>query len=140
VFPWTWSWAPQVHLPLSGNIAQRIEPITHQFFQGIDSAAGNARIEERAFSVATYGTQLGLITDVLIDLAERSGDRPSSSAASALDKLKQVRDQIEAVKADEYAALCGELEARLATLQRKGGARFAQLAERQRPLLGAPAA
>jgi hypothetical protein len=140
VFPWTWCWAPQVHLPWSGNVAQRIDPVTHQFFQGIDPAAGNARIEERAFSVATYGTQLGLITDVLLELAERSGEGASPRAAAALDKLQRVRDQIEAVKADEYTALCSDLEARLATLQRKGGARFAELAERLRPLLGAPAA
>jgi len=139
VFPWTWCWAPQVHLPWSGNVAQCIEPVTHQFFQGIDPAAGNARIEEQAFAVASYGTQLGLITEVLLELAEGAGTA-SSGAAASLAKLKQVRDRIEAVKAADYDSMADGIEATLGALRRRGGARFAELAGRLRPLLAGPGA
>jgi hypothetical protein len=74
VYPWLWFWAPQLHFPFSGNVAQRIEPDTRWFFQGIDPSAGDPHIEEKAFAVASYGRQLGLITEVLIEytkLAER---------------------------------------------------------------------
>ena len=70
MYPWLWFWAPQLHLPWSGNVAQRIDPNTRWFFQGIDPSAGDADIEEKAFSVASYGRQLGLITEILIEVAE----------------------------------------------------------------------
>ena len=69
MFPWLWHWAPQVHLPWSGDVAQRIAPATHWFFQGIQPGAGHPRIEEEAFDVASYGKQLGLITELLLDLS-----------------------------------------------------------------------
>ena len=103
MFPWFWFWAPQLHLPWSGNVAQRIEPDTRWFFDGIRPGAGDPDIEEKAFSVASYGKQLGLITEVLIDLAERA-DTTSVEAATSLQRLKRIRDQIEQVKGKEYAA------------------------------------
>jgi hypothetical protein len=48
VYRWLWFWAPQLHFPWSGNVAQRIEPTTRWFFQGIDPSAGDADIEENA--------------------------------------------------------------------------------------------
>ena len=71
MFPWLWFWAPQVHLPWSGNVAQDIEPSTSWFFRGIRPQSGDGEIEERAFAVASYGRQLGLITEVLLELAEQ---------------------------------------------------------------------
>jgi hypothetical protein len=40
---------------------------------GIRPSAGDAEIEAKAFSIASYGKQLGLITEVLVDLAEQVG-------------------------------------------------------------------
>jgi hypothetical protein len=105
MIPWLWYWAPQVHLPWSGNVAQRIEPITHWFFQGIPPGAGDAQVEERAFAVASYGKQLGLITEVLIDLAERAG-AGSEQAAESVARLRLIRDEIERIK-DEQDVLRG---------------------------------
>jgi len=133
MYPWLWFWAPQVHFPWSGDVAQRIDPST-QFFQGIRPGAGNARIEEKAFAVASYGKQLGLITDILIELAEQTNAR-SPAAAASLDKLKRIRDQIEAIKNAEYDGVAVEIESRIAELRRKGGDRYVQLTERLVPLL-----
>ena len=79
MFPWLWYWAPQVHFPWSGRVAQQIAPDTHWFFGGIRPGAGDARIEEQAFGVASYGKQLGLITEVLLALAQES---PRASIAA----------------------------------------------------------
>jgi hypothetical protein len=136
MYPWLWFWAPQVHFPWSGNVAQQIEPITHLFFQGIKPGAGNPQIEEKAFSVATYGKQLGLITDILIELAEQTSNK-SPETAMSLEKLKIVRNEIEAIKNAEYDGLATDIEAQVTELQRKGGSRYVQLTERLLPLLNA---
>ncbi len=137
MFPWLWFWAPQFHFPWSGNDALRVEPTTHWFFQGISPGAGNPRIEEKAFAVASYGKQLGLITEVLIAQAEQTGS-PTPQAAESLAKLKAIAREIEAIKTGEYEQTAIDLEAQLQELQRRGGPRYAQLSERLLPLLQAP--
>lgn len=66
MYPWLWFWAPQVHFPWSGAVSQNIEPNTTWFSSLIKPGAGNAQIERRAFEVASYGRQFGLITEVLL--------------------------------------------------------------------------
>lgn len=136
MFPWPylWLWAPQWHFPWSGNFAQRIDPDTHWFFAGIRPGAGDARIEERAFGVASYGRQLGLLADVVIDLAQRSAPH-SAEAVRALRELQDIATRIERIKDDEHAATAVQLEAQLRELQRRGGAAWEQLAARLQPLV-----
>jgi len=140
MYPWLWFWAPQVHLPWSGDVAQRIDPTTHWFFQGIRPGAGHARIEEQAFDVASYGKQLGLITELLLDVARRSEGAPSPEAAEAYGKLADIARRIEAIKAREHSLDAALLERQLREVQRRGGADFEQLAARLRPLLEPPPA
>jgi hypothetical protein len=129
MYPWLWLWAPQLHFPWSGNVAQRIEPNTEWFFEGIKPGAGNPRIEQKAFDVASYGKQLGLITDILIDLADRV--RPTSDlAALSLERLKTIRNEIERIKTAEYASRALDIEAQVLELKRKGGPSYTRLAER----------
>jgi len=134
MYPWLWFWAPQFRAPLSGDVAQRIEPDTQFFFRGIKPGAGNARIEEKAFSVATYGKQLGLITEILLELSDRSGIQ-SSNAAAALAQLKAISREIEDIKEAEYARSAADIEASVQGLQRRGGTAYAELANRLLPLL-----
>src|SRR4030095_863268 len=56
--PWLWLWAPQLNLPWSGDVAQEIEPTTSWVFRGIRPSAGDGEIEEKSFSIASYGKQL----------------------------------------------------------------------------------
>ena len=95
--PWFWFWSPQFHFPFSGSVAQRIEPDTHWFFSGIRPEAGDAGTEEQIFDVASYGRQLGLLTEVLLALADK-GSIPAAKAASSLAQLKAVHSEIEGVK------------------------------------------
>lgn len=111
MFPWFWVWAPQVQFPLSGNVTQDIEPVFSAFFKGIKPQAGNARIEERAVNVASYGRQLGLLTDLLIEVAEHSLPARGEGNA-ALSELRRIRAEIEQIKREEHEAEAVELAAR----------------------------
>jgi hypothetical protein len=100
--PWLWFWMPQfqfpaIHFPFSGAVAQRIEPNTNWFFDAIRPWAGNGRIEQQAFDVASYGRQLGLITDLLLDLASQQ-DAQTPQGKEALLRLAEIRARIEALK------------------------------------------
>lgn len=135
MFPWLWLWAPQYHFPWSGSVAQRIEPNTNWFFDAIDAPAGNGRIEKKAFEVASYGKQLGLITDLLIDVAQKC-PALSADAADSLARLAQIRDEIEQVKQRDAAALVAEFEHAFERLRRADPAQHARMATRLRGLLG----
>jgi hypothetical protein len=129
MFPWLWVWAPHLELPLSGNVMQDIDPVFSAFFKGIKPAAGNARIEERAVNVASYGRQLGLLTDLLIEVAERA--LPAQGASDAtLGELRRIRDAIEQIKREEYEAEVVEVAERVKAIRTRGGPRAARLAKR----------
>lgn len=90
-------WAPTLHLPWSGAVAQQIDPDISWFFKGINPAAGRGDIEEQAFALASYGKQLGLLTQVLLDLAQQTA--PSTpQARDALEQLQWIAQGIERIK------------------------------------------
>jgi hypothetical protein len=116
MFPWFWLWAPQLRLPFSGDVAQDIEPRLDWFFAGIKPEAGNARIEARAFDVATYGHQLGVITDLLIEMTERL-PAEAQAASAPLRELREIRQRIAAIKDAEHDRELIELETRILQLR-----------------------
>ena len=77
-------------------------------------------------AVASYGRQLGLITEVLV--AEHAGIT-SPAAATSLERLKRIRDRIEEIKRAEYARRAADIEAEVAELKRRGGVEYTKLAE-----------
>ncbi len=121
MFPWIWFWAPQLRLPFSGDVAQDIEPRLDWFFAGIKPEAGNRRIEAQAFDAASYGHQLGVITDLLLEVVERL---PAEALAGSvpLQQLRHIRDRVEAIKAVEYDREQADLEARLQRLRTRRSA------------------
>ena len=129
MYPWFWLWSPQIHFPWSGDVVQDIEPNTSWFFGSIKPGAGNARIEEKAFAIASYGRQLGLLTEVLIELAEKNLDTGARSAKS-LTELKRIQAEIEKLKVTEYDNEIRDLEATITAIQRKGGKRASALSKR----------
>jgi hypothetical protein len=138
MFPWFWFFAPQIHFPWSGSVAQQIAPDTDWFFAGIAPGAGDAQIERRAFAVATYGKQLGLITEVLLDLAQQVAPT-SPKARESVARLAAIRAKIDNLKDVEYDRLAEALVEQLRQLQRSGGNRAKALEARLRPLLAPPA-
>lgn len=120
MFPWFWLWAPQLRLPFSGDVAQDIEPRLDWFFAGIRPQAGNARIEAQAFDVASYGDQLGVITKLLLELAERL-PAEAQAASAPLQELRDIHRRIEAIKDAERERELAALEARVLQLRARRG-------------------
>ena len=136
MFPWLWLFAPQVHYPWSGAVAQHIAPETDWFFAGIAPTAGDSRIERQAFEVASYGRQLGLITEVLLDLAAQLPPR-SAKGRESLARLQAIQAAIETLKQAEHERVAESLAEQVRAIQRGGGARAEALNARLQPLLTA---
>jgi hypothetical protein len=134
MFPWLWLFAPQVHFPWSGSVAQHIAPETDWFFAGIPAAAGDARIERQAFEVASYGRQLGLLTEVLLDLAAQTPPR-SAQARASLARLQSIRAEIEGLKQADHERAAEALVEQVRAIRRRGGAQAEALDRRLQPML-----
>lgn len=90
MFPWFWIWTPRFDFPLSGNVTQDVA--TDWFFSGIRSKAGNAALEKAIFNHATYGKQLGVVTDALVGLLAPESLEP--------DQREETKTQLMALYAD----------------------------------------
>lgn len=116
MYPWLWFWSPTLHLPFSGSVAQRIEPDTNWFFAGIPPSAGNGDLEKKAFDVASYGRQIGWITEVLLAEKQSKSVDPDT-AAESLRKLQKTYEEIEAVKKQSRAEIADAAASALAKLR-----------------------
>jgi len=129
MYPWLWLWAPHVEFPLSGNVTQDIEPVANLFSKSINPEAGNPKIEQKAFEVASYGQQLGLITEVLIEIAEKALDHKGKDNES-LQRLKWIKEEIEKLKSSEYDSEVNDIERKIKAIRRRGGARSQTLSRK----------
>jgi hypothetical protein len=128
-----WTWAPQIHFPWSGGVMQRIDPDVTWFSNLITPGAGNAAIEEKAFtSVASYGKQLGLITEVLLALVDQADLR---SESKSVEKLRLIQQRIESLKTIEYTLANDQIVEQVSKIQERGGSELRELAMQLLPLL-----
>lgn len=95
MFPWYWIWSPRFDYPLSGNVSQDIA--TDWFFSGIKPESGDARLEQAIFEHASYGKQIGVLTEVVSGLIEGM-DLPQGQGSGAQQQLLALRDQIGTIK------------------------------------------
>jgi gas vesicle protein len=126
MFPWVFNWSPVVHWPLSGPVRQLIAPETDWFFGRIRPEQGDARIEQRVVEdVASYGRQIGLISELLVELA---GDAElSAQGRETLDRLKGIAKQVDEVKQDEQRQRRERLKQELQALQTRDAEDFRRL-------------
>jgi len=117
MFPWFFVCSPQVFLPFSGSVAQRIEPNTNWFFEGIDPVAGDARIEQEAFGIASYGRQLGLMAEVLLDLAAQQPP-DTAQGRESLARIADIHARIGRLKGDTPESLMGDIAQRVDEFKR----------------------
>ena len=91
--PWLFPWWGLFKGPLSGDMTQDIAPITSWLSPQFEfNFAGNRRIEaEVVADVASYGQQLGILAEAMLELAD-------GSKGVAVDRLKKLTDQIDEVK------------------------------------------
>ncbi len=79
------SWSPTWNFPLSGDVSQDIDPYFGMEIKGVPE------IERKVVtSVASYGKQLGKITEALLVLAEVTG--------KDLPEIKELVADVEAAK------------------------------------------
>ncbi|VVS94285.1 hypothetical protein [Desulfoluna spongiiphila] len=84
----------QFNFPWSGDVVQYIEPDT--FFDAIPEEAGDGRMEKAIVNTASYGRQLGLITEVLMALVDEVG--PGVQAHGSYKALKKTQEEAEKIK------------------------------------------
>lgn len=133
MLPWIWIWSPQLYFPFSGSVTQDIEPET-RLFDSISASAGIGDVERRAFQVASYGRQLGLITEVLLDLADKQPSL-SADAQAATVRLHDIRDRIEQIKAEELQSVAERLSEQIVSLRQQDPDGFEHFRQRLLPLL-----
>jgi hypothetical protein len=122
MFPWLWINATKVRFPLSGAVEQDLS--TDAFFEGIKPGAGVPAIEKRVFEQASYGKQLGWLTDLLLAAIGESTPL-SPEARDALAKLKTLQAKAKRIK-DEHRE--DRFEAATALLDRMQAESPAELA------------
>ncbi len=92
MLPWLQS---NYNFPLSGNVNQKIEP--DWFFGAIDPEVGDSEIEKEVFlKAASYGKQIGMLTEVLISIADEL--KIDSDKNKTLAELKELQAKVEAIK------------------------------------------
>lgn len=104
---------PQFRLPSGGNFVQPIAPVTSWFSPTIEvNYKGDPAIERDVVTtVAGYGSQLGTLLDALVEIA---GD----AKGPAMQKLRALKDQIEAVKDKHRDVDAARARAALAALEK----------------------
>ena len=135
MFPWLWVWAPHLQLPLSGNVTQDIDPVVGLFNGQTDRGRGDPKIEQRAFRVASYGQQLGLITDVLVSMADEAPPK-GEVARDSLKRLKAIQTEIEQAKAEVHAEEVQRLVRSIDSVLGQGGKPAKDLRDALRLALG----
>ncbi len=133
MFPWFWIWSPTIHMPLSGAVDEDI----HASINGINSQAGNREVERQAVQVASYGRQLGLITEVLLASAQKIGPLPDD-AENSLQRLKEIQDSIEQIKAKQAMADSQKIEQQLQNIMQNNPEEFLRLKQRLMAVLNSP--
>jgi hypothetical protein len=119
---WIFRW------PFSGNVNERI---TAPWFSPSLTVnyAGDAKIEDRVVTeVASYGKQLGWLTEIAIALAKKQ-DPP----ADTLRLLEKAAAAIDTIKKEVHPSALGAAEKALDRLERDQPAQYEKLlSERQR--------
>jgi hypothetical protein len=135
MFPWLWVWAPHLQLPLSGNVTQDIDPVVGLFNGQTDRESGDPKVEQRAFRVASYGKQLGLITDVLVSMADEAPPK-GKVGQDSLKRLKTIQTEIEQAKAEVHAEEVKRLLRSIDSVLGQGGQPAKDLRDALRLALG----
>lgn len=137
MYPWLWFWNPQLNLPLSGHVAQQFD--LRQLLRTLPSHAGDGAVEgDVVHEVASYGKQIGWLTDVLLDEVKEIKEK-TAEKGSALDALRSTREKIEEIK-KRYSPTADSIYKDVLDLQRRDGKNFQQLRKQLLEILQQPAA
>jgi hypothetical protein len=116
--------------PLSGNVAQRI---TAPWFSPSLTVnyAGDAQVEDRVVTeVASYGKQLGWLTEIAIALAD--GQPLPQETQHTLHRLEKAKEDIDAIKKQVHASAVEAAKNALDRLEREDPAQYGKLLAERR--------
>jgi hypothetical protein len=113
MWPWNWIFAPLTYLPLSGAVSQDFTLDT--FFRAMGPSSADPTVEKRAVEQASYGRQLGWLTDVLVGSTDPATLRTKEARVS-FESLKGLHAKIDHMKAEQRHARVDDLIARLQRL------------------------
>ncbi len=122
LFPYLWFYKG----PLSGDVdVKDISPLTNLLSPQIEvNLAGDRAIEAKVVTeIASYGKQLGILTEALLALA-------GESHAPEIERLREINDQITDMKAQVRHDLVGSAKASLDRLQAADPAALERLVRR----------
>ena len=90
---WWLNFNPQVHWPFSGSVTQDIHP-------SLLARAGDDQVELRVLrEVASYGKQIGVLSELLLGLTRQlPAGALDADASHALDQLREMGRNIERIK------------------------------------------
>lgn len=90
---WWLNFNPQVHWPFSGSVTQDIHP-------SLLARAGDDQVELRVLrEVASYGKQIGVLSDLVLGLAKKlPAGALDDEARHALAQLEEMARRIERIK------------------------------------------
>jgi len=99
MFWWFNFYSPQTHWPLSGAVEQDIHP-------ALLARAGQRGVEREVLDeVASYGMQIGVLSDLLLGVAKLvPRERLDADAQHALGQLLDLVERIKAIKARRESA------------------------------------
>jgi aspartokinase len=126
MYPWLWFWPPQLHFPWSGSVAQRIST---ELFDLIQPGAGDSNVERKAFEVASYGKQIGLITEVLLGVADK-GAIDLKHYEESLHRLKEIQATIDRLKDYEAAVSAYQIVEQLEKLRKQSPEEYERIVSR----------
>ena len=113
MYPWLPWWTAFTKLPGAENLTQDIAPVTTWFPANFEmNFAGDPRIERDVVSnIASYGKQLGILTDALLTLAGDDTTHPE------IQRLRDIAEKIEERKQTHRADLEQNAKAALERLK-----------------------
>lgn len=109
--------APTIEYPLSGNVLQSISPDVSLEIEGIPEVE-----HEVITTVASYGKQLGKLTEAVLALADQMELTPEAKAA--VGAVREISDGVEEAKTRALEAVRARAAAaakRVATLEKRDG-------------------
>ncbi|WP_413111248.1 hypothetical protein [Thaumasiovibrio sp. DFM-14] len=118
--PWYLWWQRTLNYPLSGNVNQDFQYLspTYEF-----NFAGNKEIERKAIcEVASYGKQLGILSDVLIELCDKQKHHSETT-----EKLHLMVKEINNIKERHYQVNGRKIKQQLEWLKEHNRAAFDDL-------------
>lgn len=122
MYPWFDSWLNLFRAPLSGDVTQDYAPVTSWWSPQLEfNFAGNQKVEaEVVRNVASYGKQLGILTEAVLALGE-------GNDSSEIKRLRAQAEKIHEVKRRHAGATAAELKDRLDEFREKDPEAFEQL-------------